>query len=139
MKTSNILSKIAKLAALITMVCLFSTTEASAKYGAFAYSTGSGSFGAFGLAYNYSTSSSAASAAVSYARSANGGYLNGYKYVWWSNRGYCAGARGYNYDGSRVSVGYAYGWSSANSAVNYAYGKLGSNTYSLGYYYGYNN
>ncbi len=112
---------------------------AHARYGAFAFSTGNGSFGAYGLSWNWQTAGSAINSAVSTARYNNGGWLNGYRYAWWSHRGYEAGARGYNWDGSNVSFGWARGWRTRSSAINYAVNQLGYNTYSLGYVSGYNN
>lgn len=117
---------------------LLTAGGAHARYGAFAYSTGSGSYGAYGLSWNWRTAKAAVNSAVSTARYYNGGYLNGYRYAWWGHAGYEAGARGFNWDGSYVNFGWARGWRTRSGAINYAIGRLGYNTYSLGYASGFN-
>lgn len=128
-----------KVVAVVAAVLLITAGSVHARYGAFAYSTGSGSFGAWGLSWNWRTAGAAINSAVSTARYQNGGWLDGYRYAWWSHRGWEAGARGYDWSGSRVSVGWARGWRTRPAAVNYAVNRLGYNTYSLGYVSGYNN
>lgn len=125
----------------LSAVALFSfvgTESAHARYGAFVSSTGAGSFGAYGLSWNWRTPRAAVNSAVSSARYYNGGYLNGYRFKWWGHRGFEAGARGFNWDGSYVSFGWARGWRTRRGAVNYAVGRLGWNTYDLGYVSGFN-
>lgn len=139
MKHSFTLSRSKKLILAATALVLVAAGSAQARYGAFAYSTGSGSFGAWGLSWNWRTAGAAVNSAVATARYNNGGYLDGYRYAWWGHRGYEAGARGFNWDGSYVSVGWARGWRTRPAAINYAVSRLGYNTYSLGYTSGYNN
>jgi len=138
MKSKLRSSRPLKFLAALSAITLFSASGLFANYGAFVSSTGAGSFGAFGLSWNWRSSNSAINAAVSSARYYNGGYLNGYRYNWWGQRGWEAGVRGYNYDGSYVNFGYARGWSTRNSAINYANGFLGYNTYWYGRMSGYN-
>jgi len=137
MKTRN--SRPLKFLVVLSAISLFSVSGLLANYGAFVSSTGSGSFGAYGLSWNWRTANGAINSAVSSARYNNGGYLNGYRYNYWANRGFEAGARGFNYNTSYVSFGFAKGWNTRNSAINYAVSFLGYNTYSLGYVSGYNN
>lgn len=119
----------------------FAVSEADAKYGAFAYSTGSGSFGAFGMTWNYRTSSAAWSAAVATAKSRNGGYLNGVRGGWWSHRGWAAGARGWTSNKRGVKFAWNYGWKTASAAVNSAVNRVYNAGYrhQIQYLYRYNN
>jgi hypothetical protein len=127
-----------KLLVVVSAVSLLTVSGLFANYGAFAYSTGSGSYGAYGLSWNWRTANGAIASAASTASYYNGGYLNGYQYAWWGHTGFEAGARGFNWDGSYVNFGWARGWRTRNGAVNYAIGRLGYNNYSLGYASGYN-
>lgn len=122
--------------ALMLGLMLF-TPEANARYGAVAYSTGEGSFGATGLASNWGTRSGAVNAAINQARNANGGYLNGYKSYWWNFRGYNAAARGYSEDGYYVKFGWSYGWRTSNGAINAALNKVYYYPYNREYIWGY--
>ena len=137
MKTRT--SRSLKFLVVLSAFSILSMSGLFAGYGAFVSSTGSGSFGAYGLSWNWRTPNGAVNSAASSARYYNGGYLNGYRYNYWATRGYEAGARGFNYDGSYVNFGYAKGWNTRNGAINYAVSFLGYNTYSLGYVSGYNN
>ncbi len=127
-----------KFLSVVAAVGLLTTGGLFANYGAFASSTGSGSFGIYGLSWNWRTVNGAVNAAVNSAYYANGGYLNGYRYVWWGHRGWEAGARGFNYYGNYVNFGWARGWRTRGSAINYAVGRLGYNRYGLSYRSGYN-
>ncbi len=138
MKTPLRVSSPLKLLLMVSAVCLLSASGAFARYGAFAYSTGNGSFGAYGLSWNWRTANAAVRSAAKTARYYNGGYLNGYRYAWWGHRGYEAGARGYDYYGDYVRFGWARGWRTRRSAVNYAVNRLGYHTYDLGYASGFN-
>ncbi len=119
-------------------LALLTTSGLFARYGAFVYSTGQGSFGAWGLSWNWRTKNAAVRSAVNTATYYNGSYLDGYRFAWWNHRGYEAGARGYDYYGDYVRFGWSRGWRSRGAAVNYAVNRLGYNTYDLGYASGYN-
>jgi len=131
-------SKWIKSLLVLSTLALVGMGSAKAYYGAFVSSTGYGSFGIYGLSWNWLTPGSAVNSAVAGARNSNGGYLNGYRYNWWANRGYEAGARGFNWNRTYVSFGWARGWSTRTSAVNFAYNQLGWNTNGLSYRSAYN-
>lgn len=131
-------SRSLKILAVVSAISLLAGSALFARYGAFVYSTGSGSFGAYGLSWNWRTVNGAVNSAAATARYYNGGFLDGYNYAWWGHRGYEAGARGYNYDGSYVRFGWARGWRTRGGAVNYAINRLVYDTYSLGYASGFN-
>ena len=107
---------------------------ARANYCAYALSTSSSSFGAYGFAYNYRTASSAVNAAVNYMP----GY-SPYSYRYWNNRGYSAFARGFSSSGRGFQSGYGRGYGSSSAAVNGAISAIPrAYRYSLGYTWGYN-
>jgi hypothetical protein len=121
------------LAAAATLALLLVPKESKADFGAFAYSNGPGSFGAYGLSWNWRTPNAAVNAAAASARRNNGGFLDGYRFAWWGNRGWSAGARGYDYYGDFVRFGWARGWRTRNGAANFAINRLGWETYGLGW------
>jgi hypothetical protein len=122
----------------LTCLLVFTSNASARRYGAIAYSSGEGSFGVTGLAWNWGTSSAAVSRAIGKARDINGGYLNGYRSYWWNHRGYNAAARGYSEDGSYVKFGWSYGWRTSSGAVNAALNKVYYYPYQRQYIYGYN-
>jgi hypothetical protein len=129
--------------ALFVMLTSFMTLtpEATARYGAIAYSTGDDSFGVVGLTWNWKTRSSAISGAIREARDQSDyGYLDGYKTYWWSHKGYNAAARGFSDDDMHVKVGWSYGWRTASGSINAALRKVNPYDYPVdrGYVYGFN-
>ena len=138
MKTRLHSSSPLKFLVVASAVCVLTVSGLFANYGAFVYSTDSGSYGAYGLSWNWRTANGAINSAASTARYYNGGYLGGYNYAWWGHNGYEAGARGFNWDASYVAFGWARGWRTRNGAVNYAISRLGYNNSSHGYASGFN-